>query len=460
MAKKLIQDIYIVKRSIMDIKKSDVRDGFFPSSKKSSKKSKLSETLPKENPVKEEIDIYENKTEYIIEEKKHLSKNSIITLWIICIVSFATLLFFLSSLFAVATLTITPKNQNISLNDTYNITSDKNVSSSTLHFQVVTITKKLLKNLETDGEQYIERKATGKAMLYNNFSSSAQRLINNTRLQTKDGLIYKIRESVVIPGIKTVNGVKTPGSVEVEIIADIPGDKYNMKLSDFKGDFTIPGFAGSTKFTAFYGRLSSDMVGGYIGNIKKVSDEKLLAGRNELKTNLKEELIKEVYAKNIDQYILFNNNYYTQCNDLMDDTTEGKYTINEECTINAIVFDKNELSSFIAKNKVPNFDKSKVDIMWNDNDSVSISGTTAKLWNETNLKAVFTGPAQVVWDIDEQKILDSIVGQDKSIIGSVIKNNSNYLTEIKAVIRPMWKKTFPTNSRKIKIIDTIRDAIK
>jgi hypothetical protein len=455
MANKIIQDIYVVKKSIRMIKKSDVRDGFYVNKKKlpiekDIDDSDLIDKFPKEEDEDTSTDEY-------FQNKNHVTKDSLIFLWIICIVSIATLLFLLSSVFATATLTITPRSETVTLNDTYSITADKAVSSSTLHFEVMTVTKDLSKTLETDGEEYIERKATGKAVIYNNSGTSNQRLINNTRLETKEGLTYRIRQSVDIPGIKTIAGVKTPGSVEVEIIADMAGDKYDMKLSDFKGDFTIPGFKGSTKYTTFYARLSSDMTGGYIGNVKKVSDEKLSAGKTELVTSLKEDLIKEVFSKKPEQFILFKDNYYLQCNDATTDFASTEYKISEECSINAVLFNMEELSSFIAKNKIKDFDNSKVDILWNDNNSASLLSTTEKPWNETSLKVRFAGPTQIVWSYDTNAILSSIVGLDKSIISSVIANNKNSLVEIQATIKPMWRNTFPKSESKIKIVDTLRD---
>ena len=455
MSKKIIQDIYMVKKSIRMIKKSDIKDGFFLNKKKNINKdvndNDLIDKFPIEDSDTENTDDYE-----YIEEKKHVTKDSLIVLWIICIISIATLLFFLSSMFATTTLTITPKNENISLNDTYSIFSDKDADG--LHYQVMTIKKDLSANPKTDGEEYVERKAVAKAVIYNNFSTSNQRLINNTRLETKDGLTYRIRESVDVPGIKTISGVKTPGSVEVEIIADMPGDKYNMKLSDFKGDFTIPGFKGSTKYTKFYARLSADASGGFIGNVKKVSDENLTIAREELKNTLKTDLIKEVFSKTPEQYILFKDNYYIQCNDLAD-SISGEYQITEECSINAVIFNKEELASFIAKNKIENFDDSKVEIIWNDNNFVSLQGTTEKPWNETSLKAKFTGSILMVWFFDANEIISSILGLDKSVISSIIENNKNSLTEIKASIRPVWRNVFPENGDKIKIIDSIRDSV-
>jgi hypothetical protein len=463
MSKKIIQDIYVVKKSIRMIKKNDVKDCFY----NETKKPIIEEKKPDIILINKFLDHSSNNNEKkgyedvceCVEEKKYVAKDSLLLLWIICIASIATLLFLLSSIFSTATVKVTPKNEVIDLNDTYNITSDKSVSTSTLHFEVMTLTENLSKNLEADGEEYVERKATGKAILYNNFSTASQRLINNTRLETKDGTTYRIRESVEIPGIKTVNGVKTPGSIEIDIIADVAGDKYNMKLSDLKGDFTIPGFQGSSKYTGFYGRLSSDITGGFIGNVKKVSDAKLTDVRTELQGTLKTNLIKDIYSKKPDQYVLFKDDYFVQCNDLADDSSNNGYKVSEECSINTIVFNKDLLSAFIAGNKINNFDSSKIDVVWNDNDIVTITGVSAKPWSETSLSAKFTGSAKVVWSFDKEAILNSIIGQNKSVISSVIASNKNYINEIQATIRPMWNSTFPSSEKKIKIIDTIRDSV-
>lgn len=463
MSDKMIQDIYVVKKSIRMIKKSDISDN---SLTKKKNKTSSKETHSEEEKNSDLVDKFPlpkktkiNNADYT-ENKESVTKNSLMFLWGVCILSVIVLLFLLSSVFATATLSITPKSEIVTLNDTYKIVSDKNSSTSTLHYEVMTITKTLSKNLETDGEEYVERKATGKAIIYNNSGPSNQRLINNTRLETKDGLVYRIRQSVDVPGVKTISGVKTPGSVEVEIIADMPGEKYNMKLSDLKGDFTIPGFKGSTKYNTFYARLSADTTGGLIGSVEKVSDEKISLGRLSLKDTLKSDLIKEVFSKKPDQYILFKDNYYIQCTDLADESEVKSYKISEECSIHAIIFNKEELATYLAKNKIKNLDNSKVDILWDDNNQVSIIGSTEKPWNETSLKARFAGQTQFVWSYDANKILDSIIDQDKSVIASVITDNKNSIVEIQANIKPMWKNTFPKSKKSIRVIDTVRDAVK
>ncbi len=443
MAKKLIQDIVV----------KNTGSNFF--NRNLNKKLPVEEA-PQKHSIKEHFE-QKHVKKHVYHEGDKVSNNSKILLWTICIASVATLLFMLLSIFSSAVVTITPKKQPIVLGDTYNISTNKDLEG--LHFQVVNIKRDLSKSIASDTSENVERKATGKAVLYNNFSTANQRLINNTRLQSVDGLIYRIRQSVDIPGIKTINGVKTPGSIEVEIIADQPGDKYNMKLSDFKGDFKIPGFKDSTKYNSFYGRLSSDITGGYIGMIKSVSDQVLSSNRQELKDNLKEGLIKDIFLQKPEQYYIFKDNYFIQYTDLPDVSGDKDYQISEEATIYAIVFDREELSAFIAKNKIKNFDGSKVDVMWDDNIQATVTGTMAKPWTENSLKLKLTGNANVVWSYNKDEILSQIVGKNKSVLKDISDKNKNSITNITAYINPRWKSSFPDNSKKIKIIDSVRDIV-
>ena len=449
MAKKIIQDIIVDKRNIKLVHRSNMSELAKLKNEEDARSSK-SNFAKKLFPERKKL------VDQMGEEEHDSSKNSKIFIWTISILCVATLLFFLSSVFATATVTITPKVEHLTLNDTYTISTKKEVAG--LHYQIVTIKKDVSKSLETNGQADVQRKAIGKAILYNNFSTSKQRLINNTRLESSTGLVYRIRQSVDVPGIKTVAGVKTPGSIEVEIIADMPGDTYNIKVSDFKGYFKIPGFKGSTKYDGFYGRLSADTVGGYIGTVKTVSDTSLSAGKDELKNTLKADLIKEVYSKMPAQYVIFKDNYFVEFVDLQDLSEGNNYTISEGATIYAVMFDKKELAGFIAKNKLTAFDGSDVDALWNNNIVVSLTGTTEKPWTEDSLKVNFSGDVNIVWTYNTDEIINSISGQDKSIVNDVIDKNKNSITQIQVSIKPQWQKTFPTDINKIHIVDSVRDS--
>ena len=448
----MIQDILVGKKSIRAIKKTEILS---PAHKQEKSFSEKKERYCEPDKKVEKIN---NFSENI--SSKKITKGSQIFLWIVSFSLIAILLFLVSSFFSTASVIITPKSQLIALKDTFEANSSSSPESKDLRFEIMTLKQETSKSIETDGEEDVERKSTGKAVIYNNYSQTKQRLINNTRLESIDGLIYRIRQSIDVPGYKTVSGKRVPGSVEVEIIADTAGDKYNMKISDLKGDFTIPGFKGNPKYSAFYGRLSSDITGGFVGKVKKVSEEKLSAGVSELKNTLKENLLKELYQKIPEQYVVFKDNYYIEYNQITDEQPESdKYNIKEEATINALMFKKTNLAEFLAKQKIKNYDGFPVDILWGDDLSVLATSTEANPWTQKTLKFKFTGVANLVWIYDSTGLTNLLLGQDKSIINSFVNNEfKDSIKNISAIIRPQWKSTFPDKISKIKLFDSVRNT--
>ena len=91
----------------------------------------------------------------------------------------------------------------------------------------------------------IERRASGKIIVFNNYSTNSQRLIARTRFETLEGKIYRIRDAVVVPGISDKDGRKTPGSIEVTVFADEPGEEYNIGYTDFTKNNGWPNSTGS-----------------------------------------------------------------------------------------------------------------------------------------------------------------------------------------------------------------------
>jgi len=438
------------------------KDGAFPSSIKNDEKDYLEKIKKAQQKEKAKVTLIkvEKEEEFNYEEEikpEKVTKNSQTFLWVLSIISLGALFFLISSNFSTATINITPKMESVVLDDTFTATSKP--GGSGLSFEVMTIKKVSTKSLDTDGEESVERKSIGKAVIYNSYSTASQRLITNTRLESTDSLIYRIRDSVDVPGYKMVDGKKVPGSVEVEIVADNAGDKYNMEIADFKGDFKIPGFKGSPKYDGFYSRLSADVTGGLIGKIKKVSETKLATEKEVLDKALGEDLIKELYQKKPEQYEIFKDNYFISYKNIPDtESNSDKYALTEEGTINALMFKKDLLSTFVAKSKIKNFSGDPVEILLADDVLVSIVSTNPEPWTEDSLKIKFSGNAKIVWSYDSKALSGYLIGQNKSIIDDLVNDKFKLsIKSISAVIRPQWKKTFPENPSRIKLFDTIRN---
>lgn len=103
-----------------------------------------------------------------------------------------------------------------------------------------------------------ERKARGKVIIYNEFGSEPQSLVATTRLETAEGIVFRLTQGVTVPGMTDIAGKKEPGAIEAEVIADEAGDASNIMAEKF----TIPGFKGSPKYSKFSAKSLTPMTGG------------------------------------------------------------------------------------------------------------------------------------------------------------------------------------------------------
>lgn len=388
------------------------------------------------------------------ESRKNIKKRNVpkIIIWTIASLSLIFLLFSATSFFSTATVTVVPKIVRVTLNDSY--LARKDALPGELQFEVMTLRKKASKQLEATETENSRIKASGKIIVYNNFSAAPQRLIINTRFESEKGLIYKIPESIVVPGFKSVGGKRIPGSVETKVFADEPGNKYNMKVSDLKGDFKIPGFKGDKRYDYFYARLKTDITGGASGLVKKVPAKILDDARSELRTNIKSELIKEAYATKPQSSVLFADAFFIDYASLPDSSPSAdKVEISESAAFYGIIFNETKLSSYVAKKNIPDYDGSPVNLTMDNNAAVSISNNSkVNPWESDTLSLSLKGGANIVWIYDESLLRKSLAGQgtDGNNLKRVLSSHPG-IKEISAKVRPIWKHSFPNNPAKINI---------
>lgn len=295
-------------------------------------------------------------------------------------------------------------------------------------------------------------------MLYNNNGTVTQRLISNTRLESTDGRIYRIKESVDIPGYKIVKGVRTPGSAETEVVADVAGVEYNMKISDLKGDFKIYAFKGTEKYDTFYGRISSDILGGLVGVEKIISNDKLAKARNDIAEKLKIDLVNKAESSRPLGYDLLPGSYFIEIQNEDDNNTEvDSYVVKTKSTLRAFLFKNSDLASLIASKKIPNFsNKDDIYIKWEGASGVRIYGKTDKPWEEKTLSMNIFGVAKIIWNYDIDSFRETLLGLSKNDAEKVIKDKfGDSISSITFTIRPGWNSYFPKDGGKIKIEDTI-----
>jgi len=143
---------------------------------------------------------------------------------------------------------------------------------------------------ETSGQ-----KSKGNLVVYNEYSNSEQPLVATTRFETEDGKIFRLVKGVVVPGLSVLGGKSVPGAIEVEVVADAPGDSFNIDATSF----TIPGFKGTDKYKKIYAKSTKPMLGGGIseGVVKIVSQEDIDAAKKKSEDLIKEKIIGMMEAE-------------------------------------------------------------------------------------------------------------------------------------------------------------------
>ena len=162
------------------------------------------------------------------------------------------------------TISVTPRSMEDTIN--FELVVDSNVSSA--DFERGVIPGQILEEKEerkftfsASGSVDVDNYAEGSIRVFNEFSSSAQTLVANTRFLSAEGKLFRMVETIVVPGATIEGGKIIASSTFVQVRAAESGDNYNIGPTTF----SIPGFKGTEKYLAFYGKNESSMEGGYQG---------------------------------------------------------------------------------------------------------------------------------------------------------------------------------------------------
>jgi hypothetical protein len=382
------------------------------------------------------------------ESRKRLPKKPFILGGVIILIILALGVF---SLFSGATVSYTPKNQSLTFNNE-TFTAKKEGTTEDLLFSVIKLTEEKSTEAPASGEEEVSQKASGIIIIYNNSSPNSQRLIKTTRFETPDGKIYRIANDVTVPGQKTLGGQTQPGSIEVTVYADQPGESFNIGLSDF----TLPGLKGDPKFQTIYARSKTPMTGGLVGTVKKVSAEDKKSAETSIEASLKESLIAEATVQVPADFVLIPSLVQITYEKLPEGASTGeKAVVRERGNFSGVIFKKTDLIRYLASKKTTVTVTDQMDADLNSLNISFIEVPTEDLAQEDTITFAVTGDTMVVWISDESAIAQELRGKDKDELKQVL-NNYPSIIEADAVVRPFWKKSFPNETENIKFIKSIK----
>jgi hypothetical protein len=367
--------------------------------------------------------------------------------FIVIFVAITIIAIALSLSYSKAVVTITPKVVSLSIDGTFTAKKSLPDNTSELSYEVISASDSESQTISAVKGPLVQTKAKGTVILYNNYSATAQTLVAGTRLASTNGLVYRTTGTIIIPGKKTA-----PGSISVTVVADQPGENYNLKRLDLKGDFKLPGYKGTPKYDGFYARLKTDITGGFLGNKMTIDPASKTASIKSIQESLKESLLAKLIQNTPKENIFYDQSYvieYDTPEPVMQGTSTAKVTV--KGTAYGAIFNRKSLIQFIAGKEIKKF----------PSDTYLIEGDNELSFKISNIKdfspkkgtsMIFTlkGPVKVTGTFSEEKLKNELKGI-KLIDSNAVFAKYTSIANAYALITPFWLRSFPDSINKINI---------
>lgn len=349
-----------------------------------------------------------------------------------------------------AEVTVKPKWKDVTVSAI--VEAKRNPSASDIGYELLTLSEDGERTVSATGQEKVTEKATGEVIVYNEHSTTKQRLIKNTRFESPDGKIYRITDSVEIPGLtKDASGKVTPGSIVAKVIADGPGVGYNIGPAKF----TIPGLKGSDQFTKVYGESKAAMAGGYEGMKFIIDDGELSKARQELHLEMRERLLARLKTERPSGFVFYDGSV-TFAYDSLQPTDAGNQsvTLKETARLIAPLFKTDSFARYIADKTIAGYEGEPMRIEDSSLLSFTYPATSTDLSTLDTLRFRLDGTIRIISLYDTEKLRSDLRGVQETALPSIL---SAYpaIDRSRVVIRPFWRDSFPSDIEKIRILEVM-----
>ena len=319
------------------------------------------------------------------------------------------------------------------------------ISQKQIPAEVFSVKKNFNFSFAATGKKQIEKKAGGKIIVYNSFSSDSQPLVSGTRFQSPDGKIFKLTEKIIVPGAQVVEGKIVSSNIEATVIADQPGSQYNIGPIS---RFSIPGFQGTPKEREFYAESKEAMKGGFIGEAAYPTDEDIKKSKEKAEKDLKD-YVDSYLSLQIPpefKFIDASRQFNIIKEEVNSNTDEkGNFTVFAEGESSVIGFREADLISLIEKtaqsNLGANFKIKNYQLEYGVGRPDFKKG---KISFAVDFKGVFEEP------IDIESFKQKILNKDEKELKIFISSFSN-IQKTTVSFWPFWVKKTPDNIKRITV---------
>lgn len=441
------------KWNLQDIRPPEPRKRRRPTSANTTKiESTNSTTEPSEPQTAPEPRNREDIPNIVIENgTKKGSKRFVVSIGLFVLIVGGALV--LSMMLGKTVLTINPQHRTPNISAEF--TAYPEPRDGELSYEILELEATKESQVSATGQVDVQEQATGEIEIIKS-TPGAERLIKNTRFRSPEGLVYRIEESVVVPG--SVEGV--PGTIKAEVFADQVGPEYNL---DAGVTFDIPGFE-EGGFTELYDAISArnpePITGGFDGPQFQIDDDELETARQALQAELRNSLLEKIDTEKPAGFIAFPRAVAITYEQLPAvESGDSLVTIREKATLQIPLFQTSSFANFLAEETIPTYEGNPVRIT--DPSALNFdysSPTTSQgtIIDKPSLTFNLTGKPQLIWEYDATKLKQDLAGLPKSALQNI---PASYPAIVGASVQitPFWKRTFPEDPESIEIQEVLKE---
>ncbi len=370
--------------------------------------------------------------------------------WFLIITVLAVILaggYVYGKLFHSAKLLIIPKHSSVDANNAAVVLA-KEPTPAEVPLVIMSLSDTSKRIVRSTGTEEVSERASGTIIVYNNFSATPQKLLEETRFQAPDGKIYKTAKGnpLTIPGI--TNG--KPGQIEAVVYAAEPGEEYNKDLTDF----TIPGFKGSLKYDKLYARSKTPITGGFVGSRSSISQDEKDRVATELGSDLSDRLKAEANLQKTDAFIILSQSSKVTIGapvitPAADNPLQAELSITG--TYSAILVNKDELAQRLASRLLSGYQGEPISIKNIEDLSFAVvipEGQDIQVVD--NIMLTVSGMPLFVFKVAEEQLKQQLIGIDRKEVHDVLANYPS-IDSARFIIKPFWRMKAPADTASLKI---------
>ncbi len=354
-----------------------------------------------------------------------------------------------------ANIEVWPKTDSLILRTKIKV--DKNVEEPNFEEKIIPgeifeKEKTVTENFPTSGKSLKEEKAQGIIRVYNAYSTRPQVFIATTRFVSTDGKTFRTPTKITIPGGHYEGGEFIPGKIDIEVVADEAGPEYNIGPTTF----SVPGLAGTDRYTKFYAKSFESMTGGLREEVSKVTEDDLkeaesvltkkaqqeaeVALRNELQS---EEISKEfdfleeaIITKVVETFTL------VKPGDEVED-----FNFQVKAKSQTIIFKNNDLRDFAKKYILSQISENADQKIYEESLKINIKPEIINL-EKGEITLSLEISSKIYPDINIPKLKNVLRGKTM-LETKVYLENQPEIIRAKIRLWPFWVKKIPENPDKI-----------